>query len=301
MNSQLCDIQFRKDTWGISFNLDKLSKSGWPSSNIKLPKGPRDNYTLENWSARTHSTLMLPITYIPRLLRTTKVERISDIFRLLYNYEVRDIPLAWEDKNTTVWWTSDTSSFELEDLQIVYYLGSITHKKDSGGFMNMRASPFFKSTWVSQIGKLIELTSSSDYNNLQVNNGSWMSGIISFPNLVSDGLVVLDCYAEGLKDINSEYSTISHVTDDDHPWARYAIMIAGYIEKSTPPGTFSEHFMSLLEELTRPDHPRSRFRPSDVAYLVKKLNKTFKVGDRMEPEVIGNESIFLFPTSIDRR
>jgi len=89
---------------------------------------------------------MLPIAYIPRLLRTTKVERISDVFRLLYNYEVRDIPLAWEDKNTRVWWTSDTSSVAIEDLQIVYYLGSITHEKDSGGFMNMRASPFFKST-----------------------------------------------------------------------------------------------------------------------------------------------------------
>jgi hypothetical protein len=126
-----------------------------------------------------------------------------------------------------------------------------------------------------------------------------MSLIISFPNLVSDALVVLDCYAEGLKDDDSDYLTISHATDDDHPWARYAIMIAGYLEKSTPPGTFSEHFISLLEELTRPDHPRSRFRPSDVAYLVKKLNKPFDVDDRMEPEVIGNESIFLVPTWIN--
>jgi hypothetical protein len=126
--------------------------------------------------------------------------------------------------------------------------------------------------------------------------------IISFPNLVSDSLVVLDCYAEGLKDIDSEWATISHATDDDHSWTRYAIMVAGYIEKSTPPGTFSEHFMSLLEELTRPDHPRSRFRPSDVTYLAKKLNnKTFKGGNRMEPEVIGNGSIFLVPTSIGRR
>jgi hypothetical protein len=67
----------------------------------------------------------------------------------LYNYEVKDIPLAWEDKNTRPWWisdwTSDTSFVELEDLQIAYYLGSITHEKDSGGFMNMRASPFIKS------------------------------------------------------------------------------------------------------------------------------------------------------------
>jgi hypothetical protein len=30
---------------------------------------------------------MLLITYILRLLRTTKVERISNVFRLLYNYE----------------------------------------------------------------------------------------------------------------------------------------------------------------------------------------------------------------------
>jgi hypothetical protein len=248
---------------------------------------------------------MLAITYIPRLLRTTKVERISHVFRLLYDYEVRDIPLAWEDKNTSVRWTSDTSSatssVELEDLQIVYYLGSITHEKDSCGFMNMRASPFINQRGFPQGAKLTELTSSSDYDNLQVNDGSWTADIVSFPNLVSDVLVVLDCYAEGLKDDDSEWLTISHAIDDDYPWARYAIMVVGYIENSTPPGTFSEHFMSLLEELTRPDHPRSRFRPSDVAYLAKKLNKRFKGGYRMEPEVIGNKSTFLVPTSIGRR
>jgi hypothetical protein len=128
-----------------------------------------------------------------------------------------------------------------------------------------------------------------------------MGMIISFPNLVSDALVVLDCYAKGLKDVDSDWLTISHSTEDDYPWARYAIMVPGYIEKSTLPGTFSENFMSLLEDLTRPDHPRSRFRPSDVVYLAKKLDKRLEGDDRMELEVIGNESIFLVPTSISRR
>lgn len=87
---------------------------------------------------------MFIITYTPRLSRTIKVERISNVFRSLYNYEVRDVALASELHNTDVWWTSDESSVELEDLQIVYYLGSTTQNGE-GEFLNIRASPFCES------------------------------------------------------------------------------------------------------------------------------------------------------------
>ena len=76
----------------------------------------------------------------------------------------------------------------------------------------------------------------------------WLSELICFPQLVSDVLVVLDCFLEGLSGPDSP-ENIQFLSDDDYSWARYSLLIADYAKPSTVPGRLSNQLMSLLEEL----------------------------------------------------
>lgn len=75
----------------------------------------------------------------------------------------------------------------------------------------------------------------------------WLSTALGIPNLLSDVLVILDCYWAGLAEENSE--AIQYLQDND--WARYGILFAGYDDELYPLGRFSEYLIGVLQVLTQ--------------------------------------------------
>ena len=76
------------------------------------------------------------------LIHAKQVQRISDVFRSLYHYEVREIPLPHRQKVKLAWPWEDDSLVDERDLQIMYYLGStMTNPSQGNEFLNIEASP----------------------------------------------------------------------------------------------------------------------------------------------------------------
>lgn len=76
------------------------------------------------------------------LICVKQVQRISDVFRTLYHYEVREITLPHKQKVKLRWPWIDQAIVDDRDLQIMYYLGSTMKHPDRGGdFLNIAASP----------------------------------------------------------------------------------------------------------------------------------------------------------------
>lgn len=76
------------------------------------------------------------------LIHAKQVQRISDVFRSSYHYDVRDIPLPHRQQVKLMWPWMDGSVVDERDLQIMYYLGSTMAKPDDGtDFLDIQASP----------------------------------------------------------------------------------------------------------------------------------------------------------------
>ncbi|KAK7905593.1 hypothetical protein LTR67_000316 [Exophiala xenobiotica] len=72
------------------------------------------------------------------------VQNISNVFRELYHYEVRETLLTLEDRDRDDlhWPWPDVSDIEETDLQIIYYLGSAKRVSDPLDWMDIQAFPF---------------------------------------------------------------------------------------------------------------------------------------------------------------
>ena len=76
------------------------------------------------------------------LIHAKQVQRISDVFRSLYHYEVREIPLPHRQRVKYMWPWVDDSIVDDRDLQIMYYLGSTMTNPDQGSeSLSIAASP----------------------------------------------------------------------------------------------------------------------------------------------------------------
>jgi hypothetical protein len=76
------------------------------------------------------------------LTHAKQVQRISDVFRSLYRYEVREIRLPHRHKVKLGWPYPKDSVIDDGDLRIIYYLGSTMPNPDAGdGFLKIAASP----------------------------------------------------------------------------------------------------------------------------------------------------------------
>jgi hypothetical protein len=76
------------------------------------------------------------------LIYAKQVQRISDVFRSLYRYEVQEIRLPHRHKVGLRWPWLDDSIIDDRDLQIMYYLGSTMAGPDQGNsFLKIAASP----------------------------------------------------------------------------------------------------------------------------------------------------------------
>ena len=76
------------------------------------------------------------------LIHLKQVKQISDVFRFLYRYEVREIPLPHRQK-VDLWWPwEDPSLVDERDLQIMYYLGNTVSNPSRGdGQLGVTATP----------------------------------------------------------------------------------------------------------------------------------------------------------------
>jgi hypothetical protein len=77
------------------------------------------------------------------LIHAKQVQRISNVFRTLYHYEVREISLPHKHKVKLSWPWIDEAIVDDRDLQIMYYLGStMKYAYPCGGdFLKIAASP----------------------------------------------------------------------------------------------------------------------------------------------------------------
>lgn len=159
------------------------------------------------------------------------VERLSDVFRRLYLYEVNEICLApgypaagrdfpWQNPGTIC----------STDLQILYYIGAAQPRREppAEGFMDILAA------------------SHSPPHQVLAENQNWLSTALAIPNLYSDVLVVLDCYWAAALDDNTSNITFLH---GGPTWARYAVLFAGYTDETSPVGRFSDCFVQALHGL----------------------------------------------------
>ncbi|KAI9766978.1 MAG: hypothetical protein M1839_004654 [Geoglossum umbratile] len=205
------------------------------------------------------------------------VQNISNVFRELYHYEVREISLTLEEqhRDNPSWpWPDD---IEKTDLQIIYYLGSTRRVRDLRGSMDIQAFPFQKLP--------------RQFDDQISGHRNWLQIAIGIPNLASDVLIVLDCYVEGFSRGSAE-EPIS-ILFDDPPWARYGIISAGYSHSSSGPGGFSGRFMSTLEDLA---HSGQLVNCASVMRKFMEERCTFE--DDIEPVFMGNHgkaSIILAP------
>ena len=79
---------------------------------------------------------------ITLLIRAKQVQRISNVFRSLYHYEVQEISLPHRQRVRLAWPWVDNSIVDDRDLQIVYYLGStMALSSQSTKVLNIAASP----------------------------------------------------------------------------------------------------------------------------------------------------------------
>ena len=76
------------------------------------------------------------------LIHRKQVQKISDVFRSLYHYEVQAVPLPHRKRENAAWPWVDDSIVDEKDLQIMYYLGSTmaSHLR-SANFPNFIACP----------------------------------------------------------------------------------------------------------------------------------------------------------------
>ncbi len=140
--------------------------------------------------------------------------------------------------------------------------------------------------------KIVKLTPNRQYDNQISGHNNWLQSVIGIPNLISDVLLVLDCYVEAFSRGDVE-EPISHLSDDEYRWARYRIIAAGYIQNSVSPGRFSDYFMSTLEDLALSG------QLVNCAFVIRKLREGRRaLGDVMGAVVTGNDgsgSIILAP------
>ena len=120
-------------------------------------------------------------------------------------------------------------------------------------------------------------------------HADWLQILIRIPNLISDVLLVLDCYIEDLSDINTDEKKISFLSDDDYLWARYAIIYAGYTQKSARPGKLSDHLTSVLEGLAHSDTFYAREGLITSSFVIRKLTTSLRFESEMEPTILGND------------
>ena len=111
---------------------------------------------------------------------------------------------------------------------------------------------------------------------------------------MSDVLLVLDCYAEAFPKGGAEEPIT--ILSGGHPWARYGIIAAGYAQSSVSPGTFSDYFVSALEDLA----PSGQL--VNCSFIMRKLiEEQCAFEDIMEPMLVGNyglDSIVLTPIPV---
>jgi hypothetical protein len=108
--------------------------------------------------------------------------------------------------------------------------------------------------------------------------------MIGIPNLISDVLIVLDCYVDVFSEGSLE-EPISILFDDNIPWTRYGIIGAGYSHSSSSPGEFSRRFMSTLEDLAR-----SGQLVNCASIMRKFMEQRSSFEGRMKPVHTGNHS-----------
>ena len=124
-------------------------KTGSSSSQEKLPQGSCHHSLLgSGWIAERGEILKWTLVLF-LLIHPKKVQRISDVFRSLYHYEVREISLPHRQKVKLAWPWVDESIVDERDLQIMYYLGStMTIPSQGNELFNIEASPARQLPWV---------------------------------------------------------------------------------------------------------------------------------------------------------
>ncbi|MCJ1436743.1 hypothetical protein MMC27_006125, partial [Xylographa pallens] len=159
------------------------------------------------------------------------VQRISDVFNSLYHYEVREVSLPHRQKVKLAWPWADSSIVDERDLQIIYYLGSTIKLNEGAEFQNIAAFPARQLPAQEFYPDDPDPFKGSDMEDPRYweryPKSSWLSTMISMPQLDSDVLVVLDCFIEVLVGPNSP-ENIPFLYEDDNSWARYLILSAGY-------------------------------------------------------------------------
>jgi hypothetical protein len=117
-----------------------------------------------------------------------------------------------------------------------------------------------------------------------------LQGLITIPNLLSDVLLILDCHLPDLG-AHEHSTTVTHLSDPEHEWARYSIFLAGYETQSTDLGSFSDHLMSVLEQYALAEQPHVAFRPTKCRTIYRALAKyVFKPGQLpLNPLLMGND------------
>jgi hypothetical protein len=140
--------------------------------------------------------------------------------------------------------------------------------------------------------EIFKLIPNRQYDDQIRGHHNWLQSVIGIPNLTSDVLLVLDCYVEAFSKGDVE-EPITHLFDDNYPWARYGIIAAGYTRKSDSLGGFSDCFMSTLEDLAHSG------QLANCAFVTRKLREGRRAfEDVMELVVTGNDgsgSIILAP------
>jgi len=252
-------------------------------ANEQLPDLSRNPILNPHPVRRNYRKVVVMIIYWQCDQLEMTIWKISNVFRKLYHYEVRQTMLILEEQPRTLeeqprrnphWPWPDDFDIDEKDLQIIYYLGNTRRVKDPNGWPDIQAVPFQE---CPQCDDLI-----SGHRN-------WLQLVLGIPNLTSDVLLILDCYVETF----AAGETITHLSNDNCPWARCEIITAGYAQNSANPGRFSDRFMSTLEDLA---HSRQLVNCDFVRKKLMEGRGAFKYG--MVPVVMwkkGIGSIILAP------
>lgn len=129
------------------------------------------------------------------------------------------------------------------------------------------------------------------YSDDNFHHADWLEALIQIPQLTSDVLLVLDCYLEGLTESNAERKTISTLFDDDYLWARYAIVFAGYTQRSSSPGGLSDPLIDVLKDLAQSDRFYAREELINSKFVFNELQKKLRWKNLMSPALFGNDGV----------
>ncbi|KAF4637915.1 hypothetical protein G7Y89_g135 [Cudoniella acicularis] len=201
---------------------------------------------------------------------------LARLFRHKFQYTVQEIGLTIANE-PDLFNLLQSSSFNKDDLQIVYYIGGIEHKPwaDWNGMIPVP---------ISQTGLVLD-QQTDWFTRLNQDPRPeairWLEILIQMPNLISDILVILDCSPLEIESME--------ILDFGSGTSGFEVMTPGYKDSSREVGMFTSSLAELLESATDLENQKVRKEFITTDWLIGQLSNTNHLPHlAFEPSLICN-------------